>query len=145
MGRRTETDRATLSMLFLSRESHGCSTPSIQERAELSNFCSTHTAILCPSGFKSWQWTCSFYFCPHIQLLQCQLMLFLPSPYPCGAGQGQGKPHAGSAHPPRPAAAPLESSAFSFSFFFSHLDFTYHPAPTQEHHYTLCSAQCAPT
>lgn len=49
------------------------------ERAGLNAFCSMHRATLCPSGSKSWQWTCSFYFCPHIHLPQCQLTLFLPS------------------------------------------------------------------
>lgn len=126
MGKRAETDGATLTVLFLFQESHGCSTSCIQERAGLSTFCSTHIANLCPSGFKSWQWTCSFYFCPRIQLLQCQLTLFLPSPYPCGAGHR--KPHIGSAYPPCPASASLESSAFGFlGVFFSHPVFIHHP------------------
>lgn len=49
------------------------------ERAGLNAFCSMHRATLCPSGSNSWQWTCSFYFCSHIHLPQCQLTLFQPS------------------------------------------------------------------
>lgn len=102
LGKRRETDGATLTVLFLSRESHGCSTSSIRERAGLNTFCSAHTAILCSSGFKGWQWTCSFYFCPHIQLLGCQLTLFLAACAPAVQGRaGQVPRQVRSPSPPR--------------------------------------------
>lgn len=131
-----QTDAVSLAVLHLSRESHGCSTSRVRERAGLGAFCSTHLATLCPSGSMSWQWTCSFYFCPRTQVLQRQLTLFQPSPNPCGAGKAPRR----VPHPPRPAAAPLKSSTFSFSllfFFFSHVDFTYHPHTHPEPHSIL--------
>lgn len=93
-----QTDEANIALLFLSRQSHACSTPRIWERAGLHAFCLTHTAILCPSGFKSWQWTCCLCFCSSCASSACSCTTRAP-----GTGEGRGIPTA-VLHPQHPAA-----------------------------------------
>lgn len=93
-----QTDEANIALLFLSRQSHACSTPRIWERAGLHAFCLTHTAILCPSGFKSWQWTCCLCFCSSHASSACSCTTRAPS-----TGEGRGIPTA-VLHPQHPAA-----------------------------------------
>lgn len=84
-----QTDEANIALLFLSRQSHACSTPRIWERAGLHAFCLTHAAILCPSGFKSWQRTCCLCFCSSRASSACSCTTCAP-----GTGEGRGIPAA---------------------------------------------------
>lgn len=88
-------------VLFLSQERPGCRISRVQERAGLNAFCSMHRATLCPSGFKNWQWTRSFYFC--IVFICCSASSHCSCPaVPLRHRPEQGKPHADFTYHPHP-------------------------------------------
>lgn len=118
-----QTDEANIALLFLSQQSHACSTPRIWERAGLHAFCLTHTAILCPSGFKSWQWTRCLCFCS-----SCASSAYLFLHHPCPQyRQGQGNPHCGSA----PALPPATRGNGRTSRTPEHFTHPPHPATSR--------------
>lgn len=132
-GRRAETDRATLAVLFVSRGSRGCSTSSIWERAGLNTFCSAHIVILCPSGFKTGNGLAPLIF-PRVSSSSSASSC---CSYPARTPMAQGRKCL--------TAASWESSAFWFFFFSATWILPTTPTHAQDPHCILYSAQHVPT
>lgn len=96
------------------------------------------------SSFKSWQRTCSFYFCPHLHLLQCQLTLFLPSCTPAAQTRA-GKAPRWVCSPSLPCSSSLRKFKLLIFLYLFRWILPTTPIHTQEPHYILHSAQRVPT